>query len=138
MCFDPELRIRLLQSRTITNIQYGAEAATVYLGVNGIDSFGGKHQARSINVGGGKAQFPAETISFYDAPGERISAPQHLAGAIELAGDDGFSYASAADGFAIQHHCGQAVNREIPFSAQVLQQGHVATPAVAKYKIRSN
>lgn len=132
---DAELRGRVLESRTVTDVEDGAMDFAARLGMNCINTGRGEGEAGDIKVGGRETELAAKAIALKDGAGERIGATQHLAGGIEIAATNGFADAGAADGFAIEGDGGEGVNSEFQFPAELLEQLDVAAAFMAEDEI---
>jgi hypothetical protein len=106
--------------------------------VRGVNPVGRQQPAAGVEIGGGKAELPSEFSAANDFAGEGISAPQHLAGRIEITGANGLANPGAADGLSVERDGGESVNLKLQFRAQPVEQGNVPAAPVAKHEIRAN
>src|SRR5213594_5274262 len=101
MRLDLESRLRILQRRARADVDHGAMKPTLDVRVRGVHTVRRYDQRVRVKVRRGKAELPAKLIAANHIAGERIGAPQHLAGGVEIPGVNRLADARAADHLAV-------------------------------------
>ena len=130
--FDVDLRRGLGARGAEANVQRGGVRGVASAREDGVNAVGREDLCARVEVGGGEAELAPDLIAGNDGAGEGVGAAEHLTGGVEAAGADGFADARAADGLAVERDGGEAVNREIKFSAEAAKELDVAAAAMAE------
>ena len=130
--FDVNLRRGLRARGAEANVQRGRVRGVASAREDGVNAVGREDLSARVEVGGGEAELAPDLIAGNDGAGEGVGAAEHLTGGVEAAGADGFADARAADGLAVERDGGEAVNREIKFSAEAAKEFDISTAAMAE------
>src|SRR5882724_8506986 len=136
--FDAKLWIGGIDGGAAADVDDGAVRVALALNAGEVNPIGRQDEAGDVEIGGGKSEFAAELITFYDGTRQRIGTSQHLAGGIEVAGADGFADAGAADGLAIEGNRRHSMHGEVEFFTKGFQEADIATPFVAEGEVASH
>ena len=92
-------------------------------------------QARRLQIGGRKPELPPQPIPPNHRARQRIGAPQHLAGLVQIAAPNRFPDARAAHRPPAERHRRHPMHREAQLPPQLAQQLHIPAPLMAENEV---
>jgi hypothetical protein len=135
VCFDAELWLGILHSGSRANVNHRPVESSARSSLGGIHPIGRQYQARDVEVGSGKAELPPKLVARDNLANEGIASAEHLAGCIQVAGDNCLPNPSTANRLAIEGDRRQAVDDKAEFRTKLAKQFNIPAALMAEHKI---